>query len=148
MEESIGLVSLIRNEFEIKKVDIRTLSPVALAYIGDGIYELIIRTIIVEQGSRAANQLHKIVTKFVNATMQANLAEAIWDILTEEEQAVYKRGRNAKVNTSAKNALITDYRKATGLEALMGYLYLKEEKERMLFLVKEGLNKLNVDIIR
>ena len=148
MEEGIGLVSLIRDEFEIKKVDIRTLSPVALAYIGDGIYELIIRTIIVEQGSRAANQLHKIVTKFVNATTQANLAEAIWEILTEEEQAVYKRGRNAKVNTSAKNALITDYRKATGLEALMGYLYLKEEKERMLFLVKEGLHKLDANIIR
>lgn len=148
MEKSIDLVRLITEEFELKEVDVKTFSPLALAYIGDGIYELIIRTIILEQGNRASNQLHKIVTKYVNAAMQAKIADVIMESLTDVEVAVYKRGRNAKANTSAKNASINDYRKATGLEALVGYLYLNKEEKRVLCLLKEAFVQLHLDIVR
>lgn len=148
MEKGIGLVELIKTQLEIKDIDIRNLSPVVLAYIGDSIYDLVIKTTIVEQGNKSASQLHKIVTKYVKAECQAMIIEAIEENLSEEELGVYKRGRNAKVNTSAKNASIQEYRKATGFEALVGYLYLNEEYTRVIEIVKEGLEKIDVEIVR
>ena len=142
MEESLSLSSRIRELFALKEVDMKSYSPLTLAYIGDAAYELVIRTMVVEKGNRQASQLHKITTSYVKAQAQAAMIEALEPDLTEEEIAVYKRGRNAKSYTSAKNASILDYRKATGLEALIGYLYLSGREERALFLIKEGIDRI------
>ena len=146
MEESISLLKTIKSEFVCEDVDIRTYSPLALAYIGDVVYEIIIRTVVVERGNRAAQQLHKRAVKFVNASTQAAMIESLMEELSEEELAVYRRGRNAKSYTTAKNASVGDYRRATGFEALLGYLYLQDKTERVIELVKRALEKLNLEI--
>lgn len=146
MEESLTLLEAVKRQFECGEVDIRTYSPLTLAYIGDAIYDLIIRTVVVERANRSANKLHKMVIQYVNAGTQARMITAIEEELTEEEKAVYHRGRNAKSYTSAKNASIGDYRKATGLEALFGYLYLRGETDRLLALVKLAFDKLEMKI--
>lgn len=146
MEESLTILEAVKRKFECEEVDIRAYSPLTLAYIGDAIYDLIIRTVVVERSNRPANKLHKTVIQYVNAGTQAQMIMALEEELTEEEQAVYHRGRNAKSYTSAKNASIADYRKATGLEALFGYLYLQNETERLLTLVRLAFDKLEMKI--
>ena len=146
MEADLSLLGLIKKEFQCKEVDVRAYSPLTLAYIGDAVYEMVIRTVIVERANKAANELHKKAVKFVQAGTQAAMINALQDILTEDELAVFKRGRNAKSNTSAKNASITDYRKATGFEALIGFLYLMDDMDRVLFLVKEGIERVGLSI--
>lgn len=146
MEESLTILDAIKRDFACKDIDIRTFSPLTLAYIGDAIYDLVIRTIVVERGNRSANNLHKSAIRYVNARVQAQMIDAIEEKLTEEEKAVYHRGRNAKSYTSAKNASIIEYRKATGLEALCGYLYLQGQQERMLLLIKEALGAIGMTI--
>ncbi|MBQ6887229.1 MAG: ribonuclease III [Lachnospiraceae bacterium] len=146
MEESLSLLKQLKKEFECGEVDIRTYSPLTLAYIGDSIYDLIIRTVVVERGNRAAANLHKKAIKFVNAATQAAMVEAIMEELSEEEQGVYRRGRNAKSYTTAKNASIGDYRKATGFEALLGYLYLQDNMDRVIEIVKLALTRLELEI--
>ena len=137
MEE--GLNHFIREKFHIEAKDIRTYSPLTLAYIGDGIFDLVIRSIVVARGNTSANQLHYHTSHVVMAATQARMIQCLQDRLTEEEADIYRRGRNAKSHTMAKNATVTDYRSATGFEALMGYLYLTDQTERILELVKEGL---------
>lgn len=145
MEESLGemeersLLEKLKQEFDCKETDIRTISPLNLAFVGDGIFDLMARTILVERANRPVHELHKKKSRIVNATAQARMAEALEERLTEEELAVYKRGRNAKSANCAKNATVLDYRKATGLEALMGYLYLTGQEDRLLELFKEGV---------
>ncbi len=146
MEADLSLLGQIKKEFQCKEVDVRAYSPLTLAYIGDAVYEMVIRTVIVERANKAANELHKKAVKFVQAGTQAAMINALQDILTEDELAVFKRGRNAKSNTSAKNASITDYRKATGFEALIGFLYLMDDMDRVLFLVKEGIERVGLSI--
>lgn len=146
MEESISLLNQIKQSFALKEVDIRTYSPLTLAYIGDCVFDLIIRTVVVERGNEPANKLHHKTVSYVKAQTQAAMVEALVSDLTDEELAVYKRGRNAKSYTSAKNASIADYRKATGLEALVGYLYLKDKMERILELIQLGLHKLDMTL--
>ncbi len=146
MDESISLLNKIKQEFECKDVDLRTYSPLTLAFLGDCVYDIIIRTVIVERGNRAPQGLHKQKSYLVNAKMQKELIESITDILTEEEADIYRRGRNAKSYSSAKNASISDYRKATGFEALLGYLYLDDRMERIFYLIKEGLNRIGAVI--
>ena len=146
MGESLNFPEQIKEVFQCGKVDVRAYSPLTLAYIGDAIYELVIRTVVVERANRAANELHKRTVKYVQAGVQAALIEALLEELTEEEVAVYKRGRNAKSHTSAKNASIQDYRKATGFEALMGFLYLTGQTERMLYLIQTGVEKAGLQI--
>lgn len=141
MEESISLLLQIKETFACKDADVRSYSPLTLAYIGDAVYDLVIRTIVVERGNKAANLLHRSTVRYVNAGAQAAMIEALTPELTEEELAVYKRGRNAKSHTVAKNASIEDYRKATGMEALLGYLYLSDRMERVLALIHLGLEK-------
>lgn len=116
-------------------------SPLVLAFIGDAVYSLIIRTLIVEKGNMQVNKLHREVSQLVKAQAQQKLYHAIEELLTEEERAVFKRGRNAKSHTSAKNASISEYRNATGIEALVGYLYLSGDMERILYLMSEGLKR-------
>ena len=133
------LRQLIQGSFEGKEQDIRTYSPLTLAYIGDAVYDLIIRTVVVERANRPANELHRITVRFVSAGAQAAIITALMDLLTEEEKAIYRRGKNAKPHTTAKNATAAEYMKATGLEAVIGYLYLTDQMERALFLVKQGI---------
>ena len=113
--------------------DYRQLNGLALAYVGDAIYEVYIRDYLVSQGQTRPNQLHHMATHYVSAKAQAMLIQGMLDaeILTTEEQDFYRRGRNSKSHTSAKNADITTYRISTGFEALMGYLHLTEQKDRL-----------------
>lgn len=138
--------SYIKQQFTIKEVDIRTYSPLTLAYIGDSIFDLVIRTIVVGKGNTKASQLHYQTSHIVKAETQAKIIESLEAELTEEEADVYRRGRNAKSPTMAKNASMADYRKATGFEALMGYLYLTDNFLRVVELTKLGLEKADIQI--
>ena len=100
---------------------------------------------MVEKGNAQVNKLHQRASKLVKASAQSDIIEKLKEDLTEEELAVYKRGRNAKSYTMAKNATMSDYRRATGFEALMGYLYLTEQWERMLQLIKKGIENGETD---
>lgn len=142
MEESLDLYKSILDQFQIKKQNVCTYSPLTLAYIGDAIYEIIIRTIVVGEGNRQVNQLHKKSSNLAKAGTQAEMVLKLQPFLEEEEEQIYKRGRNAKYYTAAKNADIIDYRNATGFEALMGYLYMQGKTERMFELVKKGMELL------
>ncbi len=107
------------------------LSPLTLAFVGDAVFETYVRTKIAKDVNMQVAKLHKIAIKYVSAVAQSKIVRAIEDNFTEEELAVYKRGRNAHSHTSAKNADIVDYRHATGFEALIGYLYLKKNSARL-----------------
>lgn len=146
MEEGLSLLELIRKDFCCKNIDIRTYSPLALAYIGDAVFDLIIRSVVVERGNMPANALHRQTVRFVKAPSQARMVEALLERLTSEEEAVYRRGRNAKPYTTAKNADPGDYYKATGYEALIGYLYLTDRMERALELVRAGIDGVGLSI--
>ncbi|MBQ2801164.1 MAG: ribonuclease III [Lachnospiraceae bacterium] len=139
MEKSLD--ELLKENFQMKDASAKSYSPLVLAYIGDGIYDLVIRTVVVNRGNTQANRLHKKTSSLVKAAAQSAMVDGLLEIFTEEEMAVYKRGRNAKSATMAKNATMKDYRKATGFEALMGYLYLDNQWERMVYLMKEGLQR-------
>ena len=141
-----GIDSYLKEQFNIPDVDVRTYSPLTLAYIGDGIYDLIIRSLVVAKGNTRASELHKRTSQIVKAKTQADMAEILLPMLTEEEADIYRRGRNAKSPTMAKNATMSDYRKATGFEALMGYLYVKDELPRMVELVKTGIEKMELHL--
>lgn len=141
-----GIIEQIKTVFECKEQDVRAYSPLTLAYIGDAVYDLIIRSVVVERANRSANDLHKKTVRYVKAEAQSTMITALLSELTLEEEAVYKRGRNAKSHTTAKNASVSDYRKATGFEALMGYLYLTGQTDRMLYLVKKGIELAGLQI--
>lgn len=130
----------IHQKFGIFGKETSQYSPLTLAYLGDAVYEIIIRTIVVEGKSGGVNTLHQNSSRFVNAKAQADIVSAIEDKLSEEELTIYKRGRNAKPHSVAKNAEVRDYRMATGFEALVGYLYLSGEMERCLDLIRLGLD--------
>ena len=142
MEESLTLLKLIKRDFGLGEVDLRTLSPLTLAFVGDCVYDLILRTVIVERHNASPNQLHREKSRLAKAPAQAEMAEALQEHLTQEEIAVYRRGRNAKSHTTAKNASVLDYRKATGLEALYGWLYLSGQEECLLQLIRLSLDVL------
>jgi len=144
MEES--LINAILTTFPGKKQDIRTYSPLTLAYVGDAVYDLVIRTVVVERANRPANELHRITVKYVSANAQSKIVQALMEELTEEEQSVYRRGKNSKPHTTAKNASVADYMKATGFEAVIGYLYLTDQMPRILELVKTGIEKAGLQI--
>lgn len=111
--------------------DVNNLSPLTLAFIGDTVFDLFVRERLICQGNRPVNKLHNSAAKTVNAASQAKAMKKIMDCLSDEEQAVFRRGRNSHVNHKAKNATEGDYHYATGFEALFGYLYLKGETERL-----------------
>lgn len=137
-----GINSYILGKLGIEKKEIRSYSPLTLAYIGDGIYDLIIRSMVVGEGNTHVNDLHCHTSEIVKAHAQSEMVGELLPELTEEELAVYKRGRNAKSSTMAKNATVGDYRRATGFEALMGYLYLEDKTERMMDLIITGLKRI------
>lgn len=144
MEESVTFE--FRDCFEkmlhFKKMDAHTYSPLALAYIGDTVYDLMIKSMIVNEGNRQVYKMHEETSRYVQASAQSQMMRAMQPYLTEEEHAVYRRGRNAKSVSPAKNQTITDYRRATGFEALIGYLYLEKHYERLTELIRIGLESL------
>lgn len=146
MEESIttqlSFIDHCKNSLNLGEVDVRTYSPLVLAYIGDAVYEVVIRTKVINHGSMQVNKMHKKSSSLVKAETQASLIKVLEEELTEEELAAFKRGRNAKSVSTAKNASVIDYRMATGFEALIGYLYLSEQYERMITLISHGLEKI------
>ncbi len=148
MEESITSLSAFSDFFKdtlkLKEVDVKSYSPLALAYIGDGVYELIVRTKVMNHGSTQVHNMHKKSARLVNAGAQAEIIRRLLEdeYLTPEEVAVYKRGRNAKAVTTAKHATVVDYRTATGFEALCGYLYLNGNLDRLVALVGRGLERI------
>lgn len=144
MEESVTwqFDSLMEEMFEMREADVKEYSPLTLAYIGDSIFDLLIKTLVVNGGNQPVQKLHLQTSRFVQASAQSRMMRVLQEELTEEEHAVYKRGRNTKSVSPAKNQSVTDYRRATGFEALLGYLYLKKEWRRMLELVKIGLESI------
>lgn len=139
-QENKTVVQLVRSVFDLPEKDIRTYSPLTLAYIGDSIYDLLIRTMLVERGNSQVHKLHLRASAFVKASAQKEIMAVIEPVLSEEELGYFKRGRNAKSFTSAKNATISEYRVATGFEAMLGYLYLTDQMERILELVRMGVD--------
>ena len=116
---------------QMSEQDVNKISMLGLAHIGDGVYELLTRTILCTLGHSSVIELHKLTVSYVNAPAQAAAAEKILPLLSEKESAVYRRGRNAKVNSVPHNANIAQYHAATGLEALFGWLYLQGRTERI-----------------
>lgn len=139
MGEGIDFREYLEARTQLGEVDLREYSPLVLAYIGDAIYDLVIRTMLVERANCQVQKLHRRASSLVKASAQARMMESLQPLLTQEETDVYKRGRNAKSYTKAKNATVHDYRIATGFEALMGYLYLKKDTKRMIDLICAGL---------
>lgn len=121
-----------------KEMNAREYSPLALAYIGDAVYEVMIRTVVIGIGNAPVNRYHQETKEFVQAKGQAEFYNHIKEVLTEKEEDIFKRGRNAKSSSSAKNTDILTYRHATGLEALVGYLYIEGNVERILELMTYG----------
>lgn len=125
----------------MNKTELITMSPLVLAYIGDTIYESYIREYLIRKNiNKKVNDLHKSAVKYVKAKAQATIMHELEMELTEEEFRIYKRGRNQKSHTSPKNADIIDYKHATGFEALVGYLHLGNEKERLDYIISKGIN--------
>lgn len=115
------------------KVNVNLINGIALAFEGDAIYSVYVRRHLIFQGQTKPSQLHRIATHYVSAKAQANLAQKLLDqgLLTEDEEAIYKRGRNAHTNTKAKNTDIITYKMSTGFEAVLGYLHMTDQIERL-----------------
>ncbi len=134
MIEELSKKIIIETDFEER--DIREYSPLVLAYLGDAVYELFIRTLVLSEGNAPVCKLHKLSTQYVKAGAQSDIIHRILESLTPEEQDIVRRGRNAKSSTVPKNADIIDYKYATGFESLLGYLYLKQDYTRMMEILK------------
>ena len=132
--------AIVENEGTLK--DVRQVPALTLAYLGDAIYELVLRTMLVEHGLSHVDSLNKKASGYAKAPTQAKIFRVIEDSLTEEELGFYKRGRNAKSGSVAKSGTVMDYRMATGFESMLGYLYLSGKQERILELVMQGINGL------
>ena len=143
MEKSIiSMEDSLDSVFGLSSKDWKLYSPLTLAYLGDAVYEMVIRTICVKRTNMQTQKLHRKVTGYVSAKAQAKMMDALIGELTEEEESIYRRGRNSKPYTKAKNASMEEYLKATGFEALVGYLYLQKEYERMNALIAHGIEAL------
>ncbi|MBP3727341.1 MAG: ribonuclease III [Pseudobutyrivibrio sp.] len=142
-----SLNEYLNDKFNIEPKDIRTYSPLTLAYIGDAIFDVVIRSILVNKGNTPVNKLHQRASQIVKATTQAAMIIALMDELTDEERDWYRRGRNSKPHTKAKNASTMDYLEATGFEAVMGYLYLTGDMDRICELVNRGIELTGLDIL-
>jgi len=132
MDDGNGFIENIVNELDVSgKIDIKEYSPLVLAYIGDAVFELYVRTFLVSSGNAPVHKLHVRSTGFVKAKAQSDILHRIFDSLSPEEQEVVKRGRNARAGTIPKNADVIDYKYATGFESLLGLLYLKGDFARL-----------------
>lgn len=142
MEESITMPwNYLAAQFGLENKDWTQYSPLTLAYIGDAVYDLVVRTVLVKKSNCQTAKLHQKASGLVKAAAQAEMIRVLLPHLTEEESGVYRRGHNAKPYHTAKNADRREYLEATGFEALMGYLYLKEDYQRMIDLIHLGLEE-------
>lgn len=132
----------IREVLGLPETDVDSYSPLVLAYMGYCVYDLIIKSMVVSRGNKQVHRLHEETSSYVQASAQSRMMRAMQPHLTEEEHAIYRRGRNTRSVSAAKNQTITDYRRATGFEALVGYLFLKKRYARLMELVKIGLDSL------
>ena len=139
------LNSYLNEQFDLEGQDIRTYSPLTLAYIGDAVFDLVVRSILVNKGNTAVNNLHKKASAIVKAPSQAALAAAVMEDMTDEEKDIYRRGRNSKPHTKAKNASTMEYLEATGFEAVLGFLYLTGDMDRACELIRLGAQRLNLE---
>ncbi|MGL5694209.1 MAG: Mini-ribonuclease 3 [Peptostreptococcaceae bacterium] len=131
----------------MNRSEILTISPLVLAYLGDTVFESHVREYLIRKNiNKKVNDLHKTAIKYVNAKAQAMVIHAIEEELTEDEERIYKRGRNQKSHTSPKNADIIDYKHATGFEALIGYLYLNGEMDRLKSIISKGIEIIENDM--
>lgn len=146
MENSKNLLEEIHKCFPHDEKDIRSYSALKLAYLGDAVFEIIIRTLIIERTGGPVKNLHKKTSALVNAKAQAELVSAMQEHLTKDELSVFRHGRNAKTSSVAKHADIHDYRLATGLEALFGYLYMTGRSARAVELLKLAVNRLHITL--
>lgn len=137
-----GLEHYMKQIPGMEEADPKLSSPLVLAYIGDCVFDLIIKMRVAGGGNRQVHKLHEETSRYVQASAQSFMMRAMQEHLTAEEHAVYRRGRNARSVSPAKNQSITDYRRATGFEALLGYLYLNHEYERLTELVTIGLTSM------
>ncbi len=136
------LLEYYKASMQMNEMDAKQYSPLVLAYIGDAVYELMVRAKVVNGGNSSVNKLHKHSARLVCAQAQAKLIKLLEADLSQEELAVFKLGRNAKSVSLAKNASVTDYRFATGFEALVGWLFLSEQFGRLIELVCLGLTRI------
>ena len=143
---AVDINEYINSEFGITSNDIRTYSALTLAYIGDAVYDLIVRSVLVNRGNTQVNKLHKRASAIVKAPAQALLAAAVMDDLTDEEKDIFRKGRNSKPHTKAKNASTMEYLEATGLEAVIGFLYLKGDMDRAMELIKLGFERTDIEL--
>lgn len=134
----------LAGKFALPCHDLKEYSPLTLAYIGDAAYEMVVRTILVRRANQQVNKLHKMASALVSAEHQSKMVTVLEKVFTEEEEQVYKRGRNAKAGTRSRSASITEYRRATGLEAVIGYLYLKGEYDRIVDLMEMALEHVSM----
>jgi len=140
------IYKIIGEQSAINKVDLNSYSPLVLAYVGDAIHELYIRTLLLSQGNAPVHKLHKRSIDYVKAKAQSDTIHKMMELLTAEEQDAVRRGRNAKSGTIPKNADVTEYKYATGFEALLGYLYIKGDYTRLLELLKLSTEQVEQDI--
>jgi ribonuclease-3 family protein len=132
----MGFLESMSKEFNPGSLDVNQYSPLVLAYIGDTVYEIYVRTLVVRRGNAPVHVLHKSSVKYVKAKTQSDIIHRIMDFLSQEEQDIVRRGRNAKSGTIPKNADVTEYKYATGFESLLGYLYLKGDHQRLMQILK------------
>ncbi len=140
-EQTMDFYRNILKEMGWEERPLSSYSPVTLAYIGDCVFELFVRTKILSEGNCAINKMSYHANFYSKAPTQAKMAEFLMDDLTEEEKTYYRRGRNTKTHTTAKNSSIIEYRKATGFEAMLGFLYLTGQMERICTLLKKGMEE-------
>lgn len=140
------IFKLYKEKLNLKAVDVQTTSPLILAYIGDCLYDLAVREYVVSNFPGVVNAVNQKKTTFVCAHAQSEIMGYLigQGVLTDEEMSVYRRGRNQKSATHSKNSSIQEYRRATGFEALIGYLYLTEQYERMIDLEARGITHLQM----
>ncbi len=127
----------------IDNIDLQKISTQTLAFIGDAVYNVYIRTYLASISNEQTGKLHVKSIKYVSAKAQSKTIDLILDILNQDEILVYKRGRNTNVPTVSKNVDVVDYKKATGFEALLGYLYIKKDINRLEVIIKESIKRLN-----
>jgi len=145
VSDNLNILESIKSEFELSDRAVSEYSPLTLAYIGDSIYALIAKTVIVERAGSHVKDLHNRSIQYVSAVAQAKIVRYLLDngLLSDEEADILRRGRNAKSPSVAKNASVVDYRLATGLEALIGFLYLQGSNERMIEILKKGFDMID-----
>ncbi len=134
--------SALQGEVTFSDIEILQLSPLVLAYIGDSVFDVYIRTLLIKkEGNVSVHKLHKQSVEYVKAKAQSDIIHRITDSLSQDELDIVKRGRNAKSGTIPKNADPIEYKYATGFEALIGYLYLKKDFKRLTDILNLSANK-------